>query len=70
MMNALTNDDLSMERLSFSCEQRRNTIEYHQYDDGFLRPSEVAVMISNSIFQIFLSGFSTNEYIITIIHPT
>lgn len=68
MMNALTNDDLSMQGLSFSCEHRRNTTEYHQCDDGFLSPSEVAMMISNSIFQIFLSGFSTNVYIIPIIH--
>lgn len=54
MMNALANDDLSVQGLSFSHEQRRNTTEYHQHGDGFLRPSEVAVMISNSIFQIFL----------------
>lgn len=69
MMNALTND-LFMQELSFSCEQRRNTTEYQQHDDGFLRLSEVAIMISNSIFQIFLSGFSTDEYIISIIHLT
>lgn len=54
MMNALANDDLSVQGLSFSHEQRRNTTEYHQHGDGFLRPSEVVVMISNSIFQIFL----------------
>lgn len=68
MMNALTNDDLSVQGLSFSCEQRRSTTEYHQHGDGFLRPSEVVIMISNSIFQIFLSGFSTDKYIISIIH--
>lgn len=44
------NDDLSVQGLPFSCEQRRNTTGYHQRGGGFLRPSEVAVMISNSIF--------------------
>lgn len=68
MMNALTNDDLFMQGLSFSCEQRRNTTEYHQRGDEFLRPSEVAITISNNILQIFLSGFSTDEYIISIIY--
>lgn len=49
MMNTQTNDDLSVQGFSFSCEQRRSTTEYHQHGDEFLRPSEVAIMISNTI---------------------
>lgn len=53
MMNALTNDDLSVQGLSCESEQRKNTTVYQQRGDGFLRPSEVAIMISNNIFRSF-----------------